>query len=108
LPSVLKIAKVCLKREEQNNMLKFLRERGLIVATASRYNEGGYEILFADNNYSDEDVSITISSYSNVVSFYPTYCKFCGEPLKKSHNRNEMHPNCWKEHIKEYDRARKY
>ena len=93
-PPIFKIARVSANVKEQNKTTYFLKENGFLLPTKVY---SGFELCCIDNEYDQDDIAISINNYTDVISFYPPYCKLCGKPLEKRSSHHQMHKECWKE-----------
>ena len=107
LSEILKVANVQnMLKKDQTIMWNTLRDLGYANPNLSN-RDCGLDIYYADEN---SETEIEIDNFENIMSLYPPRCKYCGGILEKSHNRNEMHKDCFKEnrHKKEMERKRNW
>lgn len=93
LERILYEVKMNLIKKDKDKMGFQMRERGFIRPTQIGV-DGGLEIFYVRE---DSPISFVISNFNNILSYYPPYCKVCGESLEKRDNRQQMHNDCFEE-----------
>lgn len=106
---------VKIKQTSCFNLAHVTQKKGELIfaklhdAGALTYNVlyDNYYLTFTDSEDNSGE-AIKVTDIESIVSFYPPYCNFCGEPLDKAYNTNTVHPECFHSSRKEtFKRANK-
>jgi len=101
--SIFKLAKIYLKKDERNTILRILIEREFIIMT----KKCKYKINFIKHNTEKNSVIIYnfddfVLEYERIIGDNIGYCIECKKPIRIRGNNHKMCSDCWKKHRKEY------
>lgn len=105
--SIFKVAKIYLKKDERNSILKNLIDKELIVMT----KQCKYKVNFIYHNTKETAVILKnfddfVLEYERLIGDNIGYCECCGKPIRITSNRKKYCEKCWRKINKEQIKQR--
>jgi hypothetical protein len=108
-PTILSLAKVYTGKRDKDEIRKKLQDLKMIEFVELRgkitgFTKDNFKLFYFDEN---SDQGVIVDNIENIVDFYPSRCRICGNFFEKKIHNQEMCNNCAHEKIKSFDRNRK-